>query len=89
MAGLPVVASDLPEIRRVVIQGQPAVGELFEPSDPQSIADAVRRVLGAGIEQRRQEARRLAVDHFNWEIEERRLLDRYRELLGPPGRGTR
>jgi glycosyltransferase involved in cell wall biosynthesis len=86
MAGLPVVASDLPEIRRVVSQGEPPVGELFDPSSPASIADAVRKVLGPGIALRGREARRLAVDRFNWNIEEQRLLEGYRELIGaPPG----
>jgi glycosyltransferase involved in cell wall biosynthesis len=84
MAGLPVVASDLPEIRRVVTAGAPPVGEIFDPSSPESIASAVRRVLADPdeYERRRREARRLAVEQFNWELEERTLLRMY-ESLGP------
>lgn len=87
MAGLPVAASDLPEIRRVVTQGNPPVGELFNPDSPESIADAIRRVLSdPAYELRRQEARRLALEKFNWEIEERRLTGRYRVLFSQEAR---
>ncbi len=82
MGGLPVVASDLPEIRRVVTAGQPAVGELFDPSSPASIAAAVRQVLADPelYARRRVEARRLALELFNWKVEEQRLLDLYARL---------
>lgn len=91
MAGLPVVASDLPEIRRVVTSGSPPVGELFEPSRPESIADAVRRVV-ADPEQyaaRRRQARALALERFNWQVEGERLLGLYSKLLVPIGNGSR
>jgi glycosyltransferase involved in cell wall biosynthesis len=82
MGGLPVVASDLPEIRRVVTAGQPDVGELFDPSSPASIAAAVRQVLADPelYARRRVEARRLALELFNWKVEEQRLLDLYARL---------
>ena len=82
MAGLPVAASDLPEIRRVVTQGDPPVGELFDPESPESIADAIRRTLDPETyEGRRTEARRLALERFNWSIEEQRLRDLYENVL--------
>lgn len=82
MAGLPVVASDLPEIRRVIASGTPAPGELFDASSPRSIARAITRVLADPheYEARRREARRLALEHFNWGVHERRLLDLYAAL---------
>ncbi len=82
MAGLPVVASDLPEIRAVVTAGDPPVGELFDPDSPESIAAAVRRILDHP-ERRdgsRREARRLAVERFNWSAEEAKLLPLYDEV---------
>jgi glycosyltransferase involved in cell wall biosynthesis len=87
MAGLPVIASDLPEIRRIVTMGSPAVGELFDPSSPESIAAALRRVVADAelLAARRRQARLLAEEHLNWEIEERQLLRVYDELLA----GTR
>lgn len=79
MAGLPVVASDLPEIRRVALDGHPRVGEIFDPHSPESIAHAVRDVLADPkvYEARRAEARRLALEKFNWQIEEQTLLALY------------
>jgi glycosyltransferase involved in cell wall biosynthesis len=58
------------------------VGALFDPRSPESIAAAVRTVSAdeAIYEQRRHEARRLALTRFNWSIEERRLLEMYEEL---------
>jgi glycosyltransferase involved in cell wall biosynthesis len=82
MAGLPVAASDIPEIRRVVSQGNPPVGELFDPTSPASIANAIRRVLSdPAYERRREEARRLALERYNWEIEEPRLIGAYRSVF--------
>ena len=83
MAGIPVAASDLPEIRRAVSAGSPPVGEFFDVSSPGSIADAVRRILSDPevYEARRREARRLAVERYNWEAQEPRLLQAYRTLF--------
>jgi glycosyltransferase involved in cell wall biosynthesis len=83
MGGLPVVASDLPEIRRVATMGEPPVGELFDPSSSESIAHAVRTVLEdpERYAARRVQARRLAEEHLNWDVEERRLLALYDGLL--------
>lgn len=85
MGGLPVVASDIPEVRRVVTEGDPHVGELFDASSPRSIADAIRRVLENPdvYAARRREARRLALERFNWRVEERGLLAIYDTLAGP------
>jgi glycosyltransferase involved in cell wall biosynthesis len=85
MAGLPVAASDLPEMQRVLFAGEVPVGELFDPRSPDSIAHAIRRVIDDEklYEQRRKEARRLALTQFNWNLEERRLLTLYKQLLTP------
>jgi glycosyltransferase involved in cell wall biosynthesis len=82
MAGLPVVASDLPEIRHVAQQGDPPVGEVFDPEDSASIAAAVKRILADQdqLAGRRSEALRLARELYNWEAEQRKLLDLYRRL---------
>ena len=84
MAGLPVIASDIPEIRKVVTQGTPRVGELFDPADAGSIAAAYLRVTRDATEYqgRRREARRLALESHHWELEERRLRTIYARLLG-------
>jgi glycosyltransferase involved in cell wall biosynthesis len=84
MAGLPVVASDLPEIRHVARQGDPPVGEVFDPDDAASIAAAVKRILSdqERLAQRRSEALRLARELYNWEVEQRKLLELYGRLNG-------
>ncbi len=87
MGGLPVIASDLPEIRRVVTMTTPPVGELFDPSSSRSIAEALRVILRdpEQLAARRIQARRLAEQHLNWGIEERRLLAIYDRLLDGGG----
>jgi glycosyltransferase involved in cell wall biosynthesis len=82
MAGLPVVASDLPEIRRVVSEGSPPVGELFDPDDPESIASAIHRVLADPEEYkaRAKMARLLALRQHNWQAQAH-ILDRVYERL--------
>ena len=83
MGGIPVVASDLPEIRRVVTLGDPAVGELCDASSPESIAAAITAVIDdPRYPERRREARRHAEEQFNWSVEERKLVGLYAELLG-------
>lgn len=84
MGGLPVVASDLPEIRRIVTMTEPSIGELFDPADPASIAAALRRLLDDPelLRVRRRRARELAEQHLNWENEGRKLVAHYDELLG-------
>lgn len=82
MAGLPVVASDLPEIRRVVVEGDPPVGELFDPASPASISNAIRRVVeDPRYADRRREARRLALERYNWQVQEPALTGIYGPLL--------
>ncbi len=83
MGGLPVIASDLPEIRRIVSMGDPPVGELFDPSSPATIARALTGLLADPelLAARRRQARILAEEHLNWGMEERRLLALYDALL--------
>ncbi len=84
MAGLPVIASDLPEIRRIANLSNPPVAELFDPSAPTTIAEALRTLVDdpERLTARRHQARRLAEEQLNWEVEEPRLLTLYDRLLG-------
>jgi len=84
MAGVPVVGSAFPEVERVVVQGDPAVGETFDPADPSSIASAIRQVLeDPRYDERKLEARRLALEEHNWETASIELLGLYGRLIGP------
>jgi|GEM_PF-2651322 len=87
MAGVPVVASSFPEVESVARQGEPAVGEVFDPEDPESIAKAIRKVIDdPDYEDRRIEARRQALEHHNWGVAEVALVALYAELIGAGSR---
>ncbi|MFA5891157.1 MAG: glycosyltransferase family 4 protein [Actinomycetota bacterium] len=79
-AGLPVVASDFPEMRSVVEGNQ--VGIVCDPSDPAAIARSVNELLAdtEGLERMKANAR-AAARELNWELESKRLLAIYRELI--------
>ena len=80
-AGLPVVATDLPEMR-AVLQAYGA-GELCAVGDPAALAAAVAKVLAAPDVYRRG-AERAALE-LRWDLEKERLLSAY-ESLRPEGR---
>jgi glycosyltransferase involved in cell wall biosynthesis len=59
------------------------LGELCEPSDPASIAGAIRRLLDLSpdaMADLRARCRRAAKERWNWETESARLVELYREL---------
>lgn len=81
MAGIPIIASDLPEIARVLKEGD--FGLLIDPEDPGAIADAVRRVASdaswraaAGAR-----ARAAALERYNWGEQEKVLVAAYDRLV--------
>lgn len=85
MVGIPVVASDLPEMAEVVRTER--IGTLIaDPLDPASIVTAVRELLDgeeplAVIGARAREA---ALARHNWELEREKLLAVYRGLTLRP-----
>jgi glycosyltransferase involved in cell wall biosynthesis len=89
-AGLPIVGSDLPEIRRVLHKF--GCGFAVPERDPEAIARAVKDILGDPvIRARLSEGARAAAAHLNWEIEETKLVGAYADLLGLiqiPGRAA-
>jgi glycosyltransferase involved in cell wall biosynthesis len=82
--GIPLVYSDLPTFRTVA--GESQCGLPVDPDNCEQIADAIAVIandekfasqLGA--------AGRTAIqEKFNWELEESKLLNLYRELIGGP-----
>lgn len=81
-AGLPVIASDFPEMRRLVDRYE--VGVTCDPADPAAIAKAVTDLLGRpdDMERMRKNAQRAAAE-VNWESESKHLLNLYRRLVPP------
>lgn len=76
--GVPLIASDNPEIAAFVNEHR--CGELCDPTDAASVADAIRRLAA-----RRDEAAaaaREAAKLYRWENEEAKLLEVYGRVLG-------
>ena len=83
-AGTPVVSSDTPE-RRAIVLDDPLgpVGVVCDPTEPAAIAAAIRELLDRSPEERaavRARCRAIALDHLNWETEAARLIEVYRQL---------
>ena len=83
-AGVPVVSSDLPVRRRILIDDPSGpLGELCDPIDPVSIAAAIRRILDVPPEERAVRRKRIllaAHARWNWEAEGAKLVDLYASL---------
>jgi glycosyltransferase involved in cell wall biosynthesis len=76
MVGVPVVASDLPDMARVV--RETGAGTLIrDPSDSASIAEAVRSLVeGADdLETIGARGRNAALSRYNWDVERPKLVD--------------
>jgi glycosyltransferase involved in cell wall biosynthesis len=83
-AGTPVVSSDTPE-RRAVVLDDPfgPLGRVCDPTDVRSLAGAIRELLEAPAGDRaalRARCAAAARDHMNWETEAERLLALYARL---------
>ena len=79
-AGLPVIVSDYPFMRRSVQED--GFGVAVDPADVDAIADAIQKILSdPQAAARMAENGRQAVLHkYNWGIEEEKLLALYRSL---------
>ena len=86
-AGVPVVASDLPGMAAIVTEI--GAGALCDPTNPASIAKAIRRTLAVDPEARAATRARIlaaAHDRYSWESQVGALETLYRDLLpaAPP-----
>ena len=82
-ARVPVVATDLPELRRMV-KGLD-IGIVCDTSSPEDLAAAINRLLedpGRREMMRAREAELSAI--LTWDVESTVLLDLYSNLLGTP-----
>jgi glycosyltransferase involved in cell wall biosynthesis len=78
-AGLPVVVSDLLELRRFVTEY--GVGVVVDQCNPRSIANGIRDVLADPGRYRPSVETLAAIDRaYGWDEQRRRLLDLYRGL---------
>lgn len=70
-AGLPVVATDLPEIRRVITEH--AVGQITPSTSPADLSSATRSVLATDRETWRSRCE-LATTALHWDVDSPRIL---------------
>ncbi|MGR2736920.1 glycosyltransferase family 4 protein [Billgrantia sp. Q4P2] len=79
-AGLPVIASDFP-LWREIVQGSDC-GLCVDPLDPQAIAQAIDFIVSHPERAREmgENGRRAVTERYNWQQEEHKLLDTYRDL---------
>nr|BCX01285.1 MAG: hypothetical protein KatS3mg041_1331 [Bacteroidota bacterium] len=79
MAGLPVLASDLPEIRRLVVEFD--VGLVVNPRDEEALRSALERMRrDASALWRWQQNTTRVFDHYRWEFERCTLQSVYERL---------
>jgi glycosyltransferase involved in cell wall biosynthesis len=85
LAGLPIIASDFPLWRQIIVGT--GCGILVNPLDPQAIAKAIQWVLEHPIEAEEMglRGREVVYSQFNWANEGEKLLDLYRRLTAPSG----
>ena len=79
MAGLPIIASNFPELSKLVNQFEN--GELVNPENPKQIGEAVAKIISdkKGY-QKMQAGSRRAAKIYNWENEGKKLLALYHKL---------
>jgi glycosyltransferase involved in cell wall biosynthesis len=78
-AGLPVVASNFPELEKVVLGHD--IGLTFDPADPQDIARVIRLILDDSKTMERMSNNAIKASRlYNWEIESKKLLSIYSKL---------
>jgi glycosyltransferase involved in cell wall biosynthesis len=80
MAGLPVAASDFPEIRKIVRAH--GLGELFDPEQPGALVATLRRLVDNPELRARYAANaKASAACLSWQNQESKLLDLYDRLL--------
>jgi len=80
-AGIPVIASDFPLWREIVLGNQ--CGLCVNPMDPAAIAKAIDHLVQHPDEGRRmgENGRRAVLERYNWSMEEVKLLAFYKQIL--------
>jgi len=81
-AGLPLVGSDLPFIRKVIVEND--VGLVFDPNNPEDIARTINSVTQDEVYERFRMNVEKIKGKFSWEAESRKLLSVI-SALGPEG----
>lgn len=72
-AGLPVVGSDLPFIKKIVVENN--LGLVFNPKDPKDIARTVNLITQDGVHDEFRLNVQKVKERFSWENESHKLLE--------------
>ena len=80
MAGVPILVSDLPEMRRLVEEYD--CGVVCDSITPDGIVSGLKKLLSKDLKKLGKNARKMAEDH-SWEIQEKKLLSLYTRILKP------
>lgn len=76
MSGLAVAASDMPELRKIIMTNQ--VGCVFNPLEPRDIAEKINRmIVTKELSGMKKKALHCAKKTYNWERQSKNLLDIY------------
>jgi glycosyltransferase involved in cell wall biosynthesis len=79
LAGIPVVASDFPEMRKIIRKYD--VGCVVDPHNPRGIAEGIKSILSdEGRYLQMKENTRKVLEDYNWGKESKKLLRAYEEL---------
>jgi glycosyltransferase involved in cell wall biosynthesis len=79
-AGLPIVASDLPYLRKVIVSD--GLGVVAKLDSPEAYAEAINGLLSRGDERERVRANlRRVAPQYTWEAQGRKLVEAYSRLL--------
>ena len=78
MAGIPVVVSDFPEMRKPVINDD--VGVVCDPSDPKDIIRAIKELIEPNNYKRKKQNVLKVRKKYSWDNEEKRLIELYKSL---------
>lgn len=80
-AGIPVVSSNFP-LWKEIVEGNNC-GLMVDPKDPKEISGAIEKLLSNDklAEEMGQNGKKAVFEKYNWGIEEKKLLDIYKELL--------
>jgi len=83
-AGLPVVGSNIPFIRQILVENE--VGLVFDPYDPIDIAGAIDLITREEIHEKMKRNVEKARGQFSWEVESRKFLHAIYGLLSRESR---
>lgn len=80
MAGLPIVVSDFPEMRKLVTEEN--IGFVFNPNNTIDIINIIKKLFKSDIYKQTKQNVLNVRNKYCWENEERKLLKIYKEIKG-------